>query len=131
MARISSFEDLEAWKRARVLAHGIYQCSAKGALARDTALRDQIRRPVVSVISNIAEGFDRGGDKEFIQFLFVAKGSCAEVKAQLYVALDQRYLTQEEFQGLSEQTSEVGRLIGGPIRYLQRSELRGRKYKPR
>jgi four helix bundle protein len=83
MSRIERFEDLEAWKLARCFANLIYKASSIGDFARDFALRDQIRRASISVVSNIAEGFERDGDKEFIQFLFMAKGSCGEVRAQL------------------------------------------------
>jgi four helix bundle protein len=90
-----------------------------GAFARDFGLRDQIRRAAVSVMSNIAEGFDRGGNREFIQFLYIAKGSAAEVQAQLYVAFDAGYLKQEHFQQSYELAGDTSRLIGGFIRYLK------------
>ena len=93
--RISKFEDIESWKKARALTNEIYQATASGQFVRDFGLKDQIRRASVSVLSNIAEGFERGGDKEFLQFLAVAKGSCGEVRAQLYVALDQGYLSAD------------------------------------
>lgn len=80
-------------------------------------------------MSNIAEGFERGGDKEFLQFLAVAKGSCGEVRAQLYIALDQKYLPNDAFEFLSESVEEIGRLISGLMKYLGKSELRGSKYK--
>ncbi|MEA2084022.1 MAG: four helix bundle protein [Thermodesulfobacteriota bacterium] len=88
MAKIGKFEDIEAWKKARELTKEIYVISNEGPFARDFGLRDQVRRAAVSVMSNIAEGFDRGGNRELIQFLYIAKGSAAEVQAQLYVALD-------------------------------------------
>ena len=101
--------------------------TADGAFAKDFGLRDQIRRAAVSVMSNIAEGFDRGGVREFIQFLFIAKGSAAEVQAQLYVALDAGYITQEQFKGLYDLAGNTGRLIGGFIRYLKSREQAGGK----
>jgi S23 ribosomal protein. len=88
MGTIQKFEDIDAWQKARALTREVYAVTADGAFAKDFGLRDQIRRAAVSVMSNIAEGFDRGGVREFIQFLFIAKGSAAEVQAQLYVALD-------------------------------------------
>ena len=88
MSRIERFEDLEAWKLARALNAMIYNASGAGAFSHDFALRDQIRRASISIVSNIAEGFERDGDKEFAQFLFMAKGSCGEVRAQLYLAMD-------------------------------------------
>ena len=95
MAEIKRFENVEAWRKARELVSAIYAVSSKSAFAKDFGLRDQIRRAAVSILSNIAEGFERGGDKEFSQFLSLAKASCGEVRSQLYVALDQKYLTEE------------------------------------
>ncbi len=129
MARLERFEDLEAWKTARELTNSIYQTTASGDFARDFGLRDQIRRASVSVLSNIAEGFERDGNKEFLQFLSLAKGSCGEVRAQLYIALDQRYIKEEQFQELLEKTIKVSRLLAGLIKYLQTSDMRGHKYK--
>ena len=83
MVKITKFEDIESWKKARRLTKEIYQTTATGGFVRDFGLKDQIRRASVSVLSNIAEGFERGGDKEFLQFLAIAKGSCGEVRAQL------------------------------------------------
>jgi four helix bundle protein len=118
MTQIEKFEDIEAWQKSRELSRAIYALTGKGAFARDFALRDQIRRSAISVMSNIAEGFDRGGNKEFIQFLYIAKGSIAEVRAQLYIALDAGYLEQEQFRNLYDLTGSTGRLIGGFIPYL-------------
>ena len=111
--RVERFEELIAWKRARVLTAGIYRLTSSGAFARDYALRDQIRRASVSIMSNIAEGFERGKPSEFHQFLSVAKGSCAEVRSQLYVALDAGYLDETTFSTLIAQAHEVGRILGG------------------
>src|SRR5512147_2126489 len=86
---VRNFEDLEIWKDARLLTKAIYKMTKDTGFAKDFALRDQIRRASMSVMSNIAEGFERGGNQEFIQFLYVAKASCGEVRSQLYVALDQ------------------------------------------
>jgi four helix bundle protein len=119
MARIEKFEDVEAWQKARELTSAVYGVTNKGAFARDFGLCDQIRRASVSVMSNIAEGFDRGGNRELIQFLYIAKGSAAEVQAQLYVALDAGYLNQEQFQRLYSLAGDTSRLIGGFIRYLK------------
>jgi four helix bundle protein len=126
---IKKFEDIESWKKARKLTHQIYQITATGKFIRDFGLKDQIRRAAVSILSNIAEGFERGGDKEFSHFLAIAKGSCGEVRAQLYVALDQRYLSQEAFEALYTQAIEVSELLSGFIRYLKGSALRGNKYR--
>ena len=129
MARIEQFEDIDAWKKARELAQAVYEVTSVGEFARDFGLRDQIRRAAVSVMSNIAEGFERSGDKEFRQFLSLAKGSAGEVKAQLYVALDARFLSQEQFDQLYSLATETGRLIGGFMRYLTDSGYKGSKFK--
>jgi four helix bundle protein len=129
MAKIERFEDLTSWQKARELNRLVYRISKNAAFAKDFGLRDQIRRASISVMSNIAEGFERGGDKEFVQFLSNAKGSCGEVRAQLYAALDESYLTQEEFDELIELCVEVSRMISGMMTYLRRSELRGNKFK--
>lgn len=120
MAKIEKFEDIEAWKKARKLAREIYAISNEGLFARDFGLRDQIRRAAVSVMSNIAEGFERGGDVEFRRFLAIAKGSAGEVKAQLYVALDAGMIDQAKFDSLYKKATETGNLVGGFMRYLGR-----------
>ena len=127
MAKIGKFEDIEAWQKARELSKAVYAVTSEGAFARDFGLRDQIRRAAVSVMANIAEGFDRGGNRELIQFLFIAKGSTAEVQAQLYVALDAGYLKHEQFQQLYDLAGDTSRLIGGFIRYLKSRESTGGK----
>ncbi len=111
--RITKFEDLIAGQKARHLAKEIYLVTSKDAFSRDFGLKDQVRRAAVSVMSNIAEGFERSGRSEFHQFLFVAKGSCAEVKSQLYVATDVGYLSEAEFSRLGTLTDEVSRITGG------------------
>jgi four helix bundle protein len=88
--KIRKFEDLESWKKARELTNAVHGATATGSFARDFGLKDQIRRASISILSNIAEGFERGGDREFLQFLAMAKGSCGEVRAQLYVAIRSR-----------------------------------------
>lgn len=111
--KVERFEDLIAWQKARQLTRAIYQVSRHGAFAKDFGLSNQIQRAAVSVMSNIAEGFERSGLGEFHQFLSTAKSSCAEVRAQLYIALDVGYLSQSEFERLFFQAEEVGRIIGG------------------
>jgi len=110
---VSSFEELIAWQKARLLTRSIYQLTSTGKFSKDFGLRDQIRRASVSVMSNIAEGFERGSRKEFHQFLVIAKASCAEVKAQLYVALDAGYIEKETFENIYILANEVGKIIGG------------------
>ena len=128
MATFKCFEELECWKKARELTGCIYRVSGRGQFARDFGLKDQIRRASVAVMSNIAEGSDRDGNAEFIQFLSIAKGSAAEVRAQLYVSLDQSYISEEDFQRLASLANETGRIIGGLMKYLQKSEFRGPKF---
>ena len=110
---IERFEDFIAWQKARKLTAAIYKVTNEGDFVRDFGLKDQIRRAAVSSMSNIAEGFERGRSAEFHQFLSVAKASCAEVRAQLYVALDAGYLSTSVFDGLMAQATEVGLIIGG------------------
>lgn len=128
MSKIKQFEDIESWKKSRELTKSIYQVTLNQGFARDFGLRDQIRKASVSILSNIAEGFERDGDKEFIQFLSMAKGSCGEVRAQLYVAFDQDYIDAGEFTTLSHLAIEISRLLSGFINYLRKSGMHGRKY---
>ncbi len=97
MAKIERFEDIEAWKKARELTKAIYEITAQGKIATDFSLKDQIRRASVSIMANVAEGFEREGNKEFRQFLATAKGSVGEVKSLLYVALDASLISSEQF----------------------------------
>jgi len=113
MAGVQKFEELVAWQKARVLTKRIYAVSSKGAFCKDFALRDQIRRASVSIMSNIAEGFERNRPKEFHQFLSIAKSSCAEVRSQLYIALDVGHLEQGNFADLMSMAEETGRVVGG------------------
>ena len=111
--KIEGFEDLIAWQKARQLATEIYRFSNQGDFASDFDLRDQIRSAAVPVMSNIAEGIDRGSRGEFHQFLVIAKASCAEVRSQLYVAQDVGYINQTAFEVVGSSTSELSRIIGG------------------
>lgn len=129
MARIERFGDIEAWKKGRELRKAIYKYSRTGEFARDFALRDQIRRGAQPITSNIAEVFERGGSREFIQFLSDAKGSCGDVRDQLYTALDESYLAEQDFRQLYETSLESSRLIAGFMKSLQQSELRNSKFK--
>jgi len=111
--KIERFEDFIAWQKARRLTSNIYKVSNIGKFARDFGLKDQIRRAGVSVMSNIAEGFERGRPTEFHQFLSIAKGSCAELRSQLYVALDVGYIAGDDFRILMSEAIEVGQIVGG------------------
>jgi len=92
-------------------------------------LKDQIRRASVSILSNIAEGFERGGDKEFLQFLAIAKGSCGELRAQLYIALDQGYVRVDKFEAMAQMATDVEQLLSGFMKYLKQSDLRASRYR--
>ena len=116
---IERFEDFTAWQKARVLTAAIYRTTGEGTFARDFPLRDQIRKAAISIMSNIAEGFERGKASEFHQFLCVAKGSCAEVRSQLYIALDAVHITRSQFDELMSLAIEVGRLLGGLRRSVE------------
>jgi four helix bundle protein len=129
MGRIRCVEDIVAWQLARELTREIYKATSSGAFSRDFGLRDQIRRAAVSVVSNIAEGFERGGNKEFIQFLYQAKGSCGEIRTQLCIARDLDYLTENTFHCLSETVTRISEIIAGLVRYLGNSEMKGIKFK--
>jgi len=111
--KIEKFEDFIAWQKARKLTSDIYKVTCKEPFARDFGLKDQIRRAAVSSMSNLAEGFERGRPTEFHQFLSIAKGSCAELRTQLYVALDVGYLSITVFETLMTQATEVGQILGG------------------
>ena len=124
MKKIKHFEELIAWQKARELTKQIYSTTKSGPFSKDFGLRDQIRRASVSIMSNLAEGFERGGRAEFHQFVVIAKGSCAEVRSQLYVALDAEYVTQEQFEVLMNLGNELSRIIGGLRASLQRQRDR-------
>jgi four helix bundle protein len=129
MATFKKFEEIECWKKARELTRQIYKITGQRAFARDFGLRDQIRRASVSVMSNIAEGFDRSGTAEFVHFLAIAKGSAAEVRCQLYVAVDQGYIPEDYFVELNELAAETGNMVGGLMKYLRGSGYKGTKFR--
>ncbi len=118
--RIERFEDFIAWQKARKLTAEIYRITSEENFARDFGLKNQIRRAAVSTMSNLAEGFERGRPAEFHQFISIAKGSCAELRAQLYVALDVGYLDLPTFEVLMRQATEVGQILGGLRRSVER-----------
>lgn len=131
MASIQRFEDIEAWKKARVLRSEIRRTSRSEPFCRDYKFCAQILDAALSAMSNIAEGFERDGNAEFRQHLYIAKGSVGEVRSQLYAALDDNYIDQATFDRLMVQAVEVSRLINGFIRYLDQSNLAGKKFAPR
>lgn len=116
--RIIRFEDVESWKEGRILCKMVYEIARREQFATDFGLRNQIQRAAVSVVSNIAEGFDSRSNPEFQRFLIYARRSLSEVKCQLYIALDAEYISQQEFTGIYDQADKVGRLANGFIRFL-------------
>lgn len=117
--KIKNFEEIVAWKRARELMKLIYKVTSEGEFAKDWALRDQIRKSSISVMSNIAEGFDSGFKAEFARFLSIARRSASEIQSQLYIAADQRYITHENFTLMYKETEEIRKMITGFIKYLR------------
>lgn len=128
MSKIERFEDLEVWQKARELAKQVHELTSTGNFSKDYSLKDQINRSAGSTMDNIAEGFERGGNREFIQFLSIAKGSCGETRSQLYRALDKAHINQESFNSLSDKATELSKQLSKFINYLKTSEFRGEKY---
>jgi four helix bundle protein len=128
MATFKSFTEIEAWEKARMLTNAVYEVSKESSFSKDFGLRDQMRRASVSIMANIAEGFGRSGSTEFLHYLAIAKGSTCEVVSHLYVALDQRYLSKPDFDRLNSLADETANLIGGLMKYLGRSNIRGARY---
>lgn len=126
MATIKQFEDLVCWKKARILTREIYKAFKD---SKDRGLKDQIQRASVSIMSNIAEGFERGTRQEFINYLYIAKGSAGEVRAQLYIALDAGYLNIETFKYLNNLAIECSRLIQSFVDKVKASDHRGLQFK--
>ncbi|TYB78930.1 four helix bundle protein [Bizionia myxarmorum] len=129
MATIKNFEDLEIWQLARVLCKDINAVTQKTELRKDYKLYSQIDGSSGSVMDNIAEGFERNGNREFIQFLSIAKASCGETRSQLYRIFDRDYVTLEEFEKLKTQTLDLSKMISGFMNYLIKSDFKGSKYK--
>ncbi len=126
--KISRFEDLEIWQDARELCKRVFEITSKEPFCNDYRFRDQIRAASGSVMDNIAEGFEREGNREFIQFLSISKGSCGETRSQSYRAYDFGYIDQETLNELIERTTALSRKIAGFIRYLKNSAFKGSKY---
>jgi four helix bundle protein len=129
MGTIKRFEEIKVWQEARALAKMVYDVTSQGGFAKDFGLKDQIQRAAVSVGSNIAEGFARNGNKEFVKFLWIAKGSATEVQSQLYAAMDIGYIADEEFKTIYDKAESCNVLIYRFIKSLRGSEYSGERYK--
>jgi four helix bundle protein len=129
MATFKTFEEIEVWQKSRNFTKEVYNISKQNTFYKDLGLREQIRRASVSIMSNISEGFERNGKKEFLQFLSIAKGSAGEVRSHLYVAYDQEYLIKEKFDELIIVVTEISRMLNGLMNYLKNSTYKGVKYK--
>jgi four helix bundle protein len=127
--KIEKFEDLEIWQDARSLCKFIFETTGKEPFCKDFKFRDQIRTSSGSVMDNIAEGFERGGNKEFIQFLSIAKGSCGECRSQSYRAFDFKYIIQTELDELIIRTTNLSKKISSLMTYLKNSDLKGSKFR--
>ncbi|MBO4614639.1 MAG: four helix bundle protein [Bacteroidales bacterium] len=129
MATVSSFEELDIWKQAREICMSVYEITCHENFNNDFRFCSQIRAAAGSIMDNIAEGFEREGNKEFIQFLFYAKGSCGELRSQLIRACDWKYITNEEFNKLKEDASKISTGIYNFIKYLKNSNFSGNRFK--
>ena len=131
MATFEKFEDIDAWRLAREIAAEMFQFTLRENVARDFRLRDQIRGSSGSMMDNIAEGFGRGGNTEFVQFLGYGIGSGNELKSQCYRSLDYKYLSQDEFQKLYDKINRYNKMVAGLMKYLNQTDIKGEKFKNR
>lgn len=129
MGSFERFEDIEAWKKSRLLLTCVYKVSKKEDFYRDRSMREQFRSAALSVMNNISEGNDREGNKEFVQFLSIARGSAGEVRSMLYAAQDQGYINKSEFDNMYELTIEVSKMTRSLMNYLKTTDKKGFKYK--
>ena len=128
MATITTFEELDIWQLGREICQDVWDKFENSALGKDFELRNQMNRSSGSIMDSIAEGFERNGRKEFIQFLSYSKGSCGELRSQLYRAFDRKHITEEEFEFLKEKTITESKKIGSFMSYLVKSENNGSKF---
>jgi four helix bundle protein len=131
MATITKFEDIISWQEARELNKVVGKLIDEERFKKNFRLIGQIEGSAGSIMDNIAEGFERGGNKEFLQFLFIAKASCGELRSQLYRAIDRDYINKNEFDSISERAFKISSLIQKLISYLEKSDFKGSKYKGR
>ena len=126
---IQAFEDLQVWKEARQITQEIYRLTRAGTFSKDFSLSNQMQRAAISMMSNIAEGYERGGNQELSQFLYIAKGSCGELRAQLYLALDKGYVMQAKADELNNSLKRLSSMMSNFISYLRESGMKGEKFK--
>jgi len=129
MATVQRFEDLNVWKMAREFCRDIFRITSYEQFSKDYRFRDQIRASSGSIMDNIAEGFERDGNKEFAHFLTIAKGSCGESRSQIHRSYDFQYIEKDEYETLSQKTIDISKAISALINYLKQSEIKGIKYK--
>mgnify|MGYP003347105384 FL=1 len=128
MSTIKRFEEIISWREARELNRVLRRLIKEKRFERNFGLISQIERSAGSIMDNIAEGFERGGNKEFIQFLYIAKGSCGELRSQMYRAIDDGYINEKEFSMISDHCNKISNLIFKLIEYLKTSDLKGQKF---
>jgi len=131
VATVQKFEDLEVWKKARILSEKIYPLTFKKPIAEDFRMKDQLRGSVGSIMDNIAEGFERGSQFEFINSLTISKGETGELKSQLYRCFDNQYISKELFDELYHLADEITKMLTGFNSYLNQTEFKGQKFKNR
>lgn len=129
MSKVQRFEDLKVWQASRELCKKIHAFTSKVDFSKDYRLVSQIKASSGSVMDNIAEGYERDGNKEFIQFLAISKGSCGECRSQLYRAMDNDYISKSDFDEAYAAAIEISKMLNGLIAYLKESDLKGKKYK--
>jgi four helix bundle protein len=129
MGTIKKFEELEVWKKSMTLTNIVYSLTKQSEFCKDYYLANQLRKTSISIASNIAEGFERDGNRELINFLYIAKGSCGELRCQLNIAYNQNYLNQEQFQESHNMAMQISISLNKFIIYLKESDIKGIKYK--
>ena len=123
--KINKFEDLDIWKESISLVKEIYHITSEGQFNKDFSFKDQIRRAIISISSNIAEGFERNNNNELIRFLIISKGSIGEARSQFFIALEIGYISQEKFNDLNKKLKNLSKKIGGFINYLKQKKEKG------
>ena len=129
MATFKRFEDIDAWQKSRILAKQINEITLSPIFKENQELKWQIKKSAGSIMDNIAEGFERGGKKEFIQFLSISKGSAGEIRSQIYRSIDSDLITNQQGEELLKLAEEISMMLEGLMNYLRNSELKGTKYK--